>query len=134
MQIRATDLYQAMDSCAQGITSSAKTSPSSVNATFPRVTVPDFEVLGATTLERSGLEMVLWTPIITSNAQRQRWIGYSQRQQKWIATSRALYIQRNPNTEVNYIAADIPDMIWERNDSNESLVVQPTTADAPFMP
>jgi hypothetical protein len=128
-----------MDMCGQSITSSAI----ATNETFPFVTVPNFEVLGATTRAQSGIEMLFWQPILVNDKKKQKWIEYSLENQGWINESRALAMKHAQQQQghndgsiatyspANYIHNSIPDFIW---DLDENLVVRATVAPPSYIP
>jgi hypothetical protein len=134
-------MFLAMDMCGQAITSAAI----ATNATFPFVTVPNFEVLGAATRAQSGIEMLFWQPILVNDKKKQKWIEYSLQNQGWVDESRALAMkhaqqqqqqqQQDGSTTTyspaNYIFNSIPDFIWDRDDN---LVVRPTVAPPSYIP
>jgi hypothetical protein len=137
-QFHAKNMFQAMDMCGQAITSAAI----ATNATFPYVTVPNFEILGAATRAQSGMEMLLWQPILVNDNEKEVWIEYSLQNQGWVNESRALATKNAEQQQqqessiityspANYIYNSIPDMIWDRD---ENLVVRPTVAPPPFIP
>ena len=134
-QFHAKNMFLAMDMCGQAITSAAI----ATNATFPFVTVPNFEVLGAATRAQSGIEMLLWQPILVNDKTTEKWIDYSLQNQGWVNESRALAIknaeQQGSNnvtsSSANYIYNSIPDFIWDRD---ENLVMRPTVAEPSYIP
>mmetsp|Transcript_27767 Transcript_27767/g.64985 ORF Transcript_27767/g.64985 Transcript_27767/m.64985 type:complete len:1198 (+) Transcript_27767:98-3691(+) len=76
-------LSLASRSASLAITGSAQTS----QETFPYVTIKDFEVLGESIRERSGLESLTWTPFVPVNEEG-KWNNYSAANQGWVDYSR----------------------------------------------
>jgi hypothetical protein len=80
----AENVFLAMKSCSNAITSDAKV----VNSTFPYQTLEDFETLGNTIRKFSSSEMFGWVPLLEEESQLSEWSQYSVGHQDWIQTSR----------------------------------------------
>jgi hypothetical protein len=130
VQFHVDNVYMSLRTCANSITAA-----STINNSFPFVTVPKFEVMAGGAREQSGMEMLFSSPII-QQSQYNAWINYSAANQGWVNESRQLAAAASDSGQLdmaNYVIHEIPHFIWERDPLNES-VIRPTTAGAPYMP
>ena len=120
-------MFQAFRTCSEAVTSAAVFT----NSTFPFVTVPNFEVVGAATRTQSGIELLLWLPIVEDN-ELEEWLKYSADNQGWIGESQTLAkLSKVGLSPANCVYTDIPDIVW---DHDENLTVRATVAEPPYIP
>jgi hypothetical protein len=102
------------------------------NATFPYVTVPTFEILGQTTRAQSGIEFLLFTPLVDDTT-RSHWEQYSDNNQWWIEESRNLALASGEGTvfSSDYSTEPIKPYLFEYD--LENFEIEPTTK-PPYFP
>eukprot|EP00339_Tiarina_fusa_P009126 CAMPEP_0117078732 /NCGR_PEP_ID=MMETSP0472-20121206/55519_1 /TAXON_ID=693140 ORGANISM="Tiarina fusus, Strain LIS" /NCGR_SAMPLE_ID=MMETSP0472 /ASSEMBLY_ACC=CAM_ASM_000603 /LENGTH=778 /DNA_ID=CAMNT_0004805609 /DNA_START=94 /DNA_END=2428 /DNA_ORIENTATION=- len=133
VEFHAENLFTAMSSAALSVAGAAL----AANASFPYVTVPAFEILGQTTRAQSGIEFLLFTPVIM-DATADEWGRYSEKNQGWIKESRdlALASSAHEGAEATVFSTDfshdpIKPYLFEYDLDN--MEIQPTTQE-PYFP
>jgi hypothetical protein len=101
------NLKDAFEAAAETITSSAATQ----GATFPFVTVPQFEVMGYKTRIQSGVETILFSPLVYKN-DVDAWNIYSTLSQGWIEQSREI-VRAHGGNDKAYKNTKVPESIFE---------------------
>ena len=127
-EFHSENLFTAMKSAALTVSGAAISS----NATFPYVTVPAFEILGQTTRAQSGIEFLLFTPLVNEST-KDDWGPYTEKNQGWIEESRKLALTSGEATvfSSDYSMDPIKPYLFEYD--LEKLEIEPTTK-PPFFP
>jgi hypothetical protein len=106
-----------------------------MNSSFPFATVPMFEVYAETARVQSGIEMFVFSPVVTKDNVPD-WEEYSVANQGWIETSRSILLSRDIGedgalTASDYLEGDIATAIYELDEEG---FVLPVSSDGPFAP
>lgn len=115
-QFHIVNMHQAVRALSETITASAWSLP---NASFPLVTTPVFEVHGDHARVQSGIELIVYTPLVKA-AEQAAWNVYSVENQGWIEESRDI-VAESSDTDGEVVRdsftivqnTPIPEEIWE---------------------
>lgn len=100
------------------------------NISWPFVTVPGFEALAESAMKMSGLEIMLFTPLVTE-ALSGTWVRYSLAFQGWLQEARELALERDPSRDASlYLDGAATAVIYEVNGTNNIAATPP----GPFFP
>ena len=120
-------------------TTSTSSSSSSSSSLFPFVTVNAFELIGQYARELSGLELVLFAPLVQPD-QLEAWHDYAWTNQDWMALSRDVVEANFADAQEppSYRMGNISRTIYEFNHARGDVLL-PKTASipptvAPFLP
>ena len=129
-EFHAENLFLAMESAAKTVSGAAL----ATKAEFPFVTVPTFEVLGQVTRAKSGVEFLLFTPIVNDTSLNE-WGNYTEKNQWWVNESRSLALASGEGHWVSedYSLKPIKPRIFEYDLDDPTIEIEPTTS-SPYFP
>ena len=129
-EFHASNLFLAMDSASKTVSGAAI----ATNAEFPFVTVPTFEILGQVTRAKSGVEFLLFTPIVNDTILNE-WGNYTEKNQWWVDESRTLALASGEGHWVpdDYSRKPIKPRIFEYDLEDPTVEIEPTNS-SPYFP
>jgi hypothetical protein len=122
-------MHGALRSLSETITGAAW----ATNSTFPFVTPPIFEVHAFHARVKSGVEAILYNPLILSQDDVPAWNNYSVENQGWIEESRAIVKSGAAENGTIFLNGTVVPFIWT-TESFEALNPVPVEGDGPFFP
>jgi hypothetical protein len=120
VEFQVKELFSSMRNVAEHVSNEARTN----GETFPFVTLPFFEVIGAQARQVSGIEALYWGPLLPGASDESLWAYYSDAHQNWLTESRKIELSRGNTNLGEYGNSSIIPFIWESNELGE--VVPPS--------
>jgi hypothetical protein len=101
------------------------------NASWPFVTIPDFQYRSHDYLKISGAEMIAFSPLV-SPLDVKEWASYSVNHQGWIEEGLRTSFDEDSTNHVSATPAPIREMVWKFNDGTSNPI--PDSTPIPSLP
>jgi hypothetical protein len=110
VQVHKRDLFLTMRSCSESISGAAI----ATNSEFPFVTVPTFEIFGHSVRQKSGAEVLMFTPKVEAD-EVTLWEEYASANEGWYEESKQLAVSSGESTSVlsDYVPGNISAVIFD---------------------
>ena len=128
-QFHIINMHQAIRSLSETITSAAWAS----NATFPYVTPPVFEVHAYHARVKSGLENILFLPLILTLDDIPAWNNYSWENRGWYDESKDTVLSGAFENTTHFTNGTISPFVWT-TETYENPIPVPVSGNGPFFP